>query len=73
MVMGGDSCCKGHGFEFPHCILDGHFFTYICCKNCNICLKRRKYMKRGLGMANLKKIDHTLSGTVVYCGRKLQL
>ena len=25
MVMGGDSCFKGHGFESRHLILDGHF------------------------------------------------
>ena len=25
MVMGGDSCSEGHGFEFQHCVLDGHF------------------------------------------------
>ena len=35
MVMGGDSCSKGCGFESQHHILDGHFVTYICCKNCN--------------------------------------
>ena len=29
VVMGGDSCSKGHEFESRHCILDGHFFTYI--------------------------------------------
>ena len=22
--------------------LDGHFFTLICCKNCNVCLKKTK-------------------------------
>ena len=33
LVMGGDSCSKGHGFESRHRILDGHVFTYICCKN----------------------------------------
>ena len=32
MVMGGDSCSEGRGFESQHCIQDGHFFTYICCK-----------------------------------------
>ena len=32
VVMGGDSCPEGHGFESLHCILDGHFFTYICSK-----------------------------------------
>ena len=25
MVMGGDSCFKGHEFKSRHCILDGHF------------------------------------------------
>ena len=25
MVMGGDSCSKGRGFESRHHILDGHF------------------------------------------------
>ena len=33
LVMGGDSRSKGRGFEFRHRILDGHLFTYICCKN----------------------------------------
>ena len=41
VVMGGDSCSKGREFESQHCILDGHFFTIICCKNCNVCLKRQ--------------------------------
>ena len=51
MVMGGDSCSKGCGFKSWHHILDGHFFTYICCKNCNdVCLKRPKINdKRGRG------------------------
>ena len=40
MVMGGDSCAEGCGFESQHCILDELFVTYICCKNCNVCLKR---------------------------------
>ena len=33
MVMGRDSRSEGRGFESRHHILDGHFFTYICCKN----------------------------------------
>ena len=33
VVMGGDSCYRGRGFESWHRILDGHFITYICCKN----------------------------------------
>ena len=34
VVMGGESCSEGRGFESQHRILVGHFFTYICCKNC---------------------------------------
>ena len=30
---------EGRGFEFQHRILDGHFYTFICCKNCNGFLK----------------------------------
>ena len=33
VVMGDDSCLKGRGFESQRHILDGHFFTLICCKN----------------------------------------
>ena len=46
MVMGGDSHSEGRGYKSQHCILDGHFFTYICCKNCNVCLKRLKINKK---------------------------
>ena len=42
MDMGGDSCSKGCGFEYQHCILDVHFFAIISCKNCNVCLKKTK-------------------------------
>ena len=60
VVMGGDSCSKGHGFESQHHILDGHFVTHICCKNCNdVFLKRPKINdKRGLGWPNFLK-NHT--------------
>ena len=40
--MGGDSCSKGHEFESQHHLLDGHVFTFICCKNCNVFLKRMR-------------------------------
>ena len=30
LVMGGDSCAKGGEFKSWHCILYGHFFTFIC-------------------------------------------
>ena len=42
MVMGGDLRSEGHEFESQHSILDGHFFTYICCEDCNVCLKRQR-------------------------------
>ena len=32
MVMGGDSHSEGCVFESQCCILDGHYFTLICCK-----------------------------------------
>ena len=59
LVMGGDSCFKGCGFESRHRLLDGHFFTYICGKNCNdVCLKRPKINdKRGRDWPIFKKIS----------------
>ena len=50
VVMGRDSRFGGRGFKSWHRILNGHFFTYICFKNCSgVCLKRPKKTKRGLG------------------------
>ena len=42
VVMGGDLFFKGREFESRDRILDGHIFTFICCKKSNVCLKRRK-------------------------------
>ena len=58
MVMGDDSCSKGRGFESRRRILDGHFFTFICCKNCNVCLKRPKINEKeaGVGPILTKKL-----------------
>ena len=47
MVMGRGSRSKGCRFESRHGILDGHFFTYYCCKNCNVCLNKRKKVRGG--------------------------
>ena len=58
MVMGRDSHSDGCGFESRHHMLDGHFFTYSCCKNCNdVCLKRPKINEKGAGVGHffLKK------------------
>ena len=52
--MGRDSCSEGHGFEFLHHILDGHFFNY--CKNCNdVCLKRPKINEKEAEVAHYLK------------------
>ena len=45
---------EGCGFESKHRILDGYFFTFICRKNCNVCLKRRLQTIKWPGMAHLK-------------------
>ena len=42
MVMGGDSRCKGNGFESRHHIVDGHFSHIFVVNICNVCLKRAK-------------------------------
>ena len=49
VVMGAESCSKGLGFESWHHILDGHFFTLTCCKNCIVCLKRPKINEKRPG------------------------
>ena len=41
VVMGGDRRSTGREFESQHWILDGSFFTFICCKIA-LMLKRRK-------------------------------
>ena len=51
VVMGRDSRYKGRGFESWHSILNGHFFTSICC---NVCLKRLKINEKRPGLAHLK-------------------
>ena len=42
MVKGGDSKLEGCEFKCRHRILDRHFFTLICWKISNVCLKRPK-------------------------------
>ena len=58
MVMGVDSRSKGRGFESQRRILDGHFFTLICCKNCIVCLKRPKINKKEAGVGPIFKSMH---------------
>ena len=56
MVMGRDSRTEGRGFESRHRILDGHFFTCICCKNCNdVCLEGPKINEKEAGVGPFLK------------------
>ena len=52
VVMGDDSCSRGHGFESRCHILDGHIFKLICCKHYIVCLKRPKINKKRPGLAH---------------------
>ena len=50
MVMGGDSCPEGCGFESQHCILDGHFSHIFVVKNFDaVCLKKTKINEKEAG------------------------
>ena len=57
VVMGGVSHSKGRGFKSQHRILDGHFFTYICCEKFKFCLKRPKINKKEAGVGPFKKTN----------------
>ena len=46
VVMGDDSSLRGHEFKSRQRILDGYFFTSICCKNCIVFLTRPKINKK---------------------------
>ena len=51
MIMGRDSRSEGCGFESWNRILNGHFFTLICCKICDdVCLKRPKINENEAGV-----------------------
>ena len=56
VVMGGESCSKGCEFKSRHHLLDGHFFTFICYKNCNVFEKdENKWKEAGAGPFFFKK------------------
>ena len=73
VVMGRDSCSKDSGFKSQHCMLDGHFFTYICCKNRNVFVwKDENKRRRGRGWQTFLKnspkimfeIESSLNGQI---------
>ena len=50
VVMDDNLCLRGCGFESRRGILDGHFFTLICCKNCIFRLNKTENKRnRGRG------------------------
>ena len=57
VVIGGDSWSEGCGFESQHCTQDGHFFTYICCKNCLFVWKDENKQKEAGNGPFKKNID----------------
>ena len=73
VVMGRDSHLKGRGFESQHQILDGGFFTYICCKNCNICLIRPKINEKEAGVGPFKKSKGLTNDSWLVIPLKLKL
>ena len=47
--MGGDSRSDGWRFASHHSILDGDFFTLICCENCKACLNMTENKQNAAG------------------------
>ena len=73
MVKGGDPCYEGNGFKSQHWTLDRHFFTFISCKNCNVCLKGLKghKLKGGRGWPIKNLFYFVLLNIIVFlCGCK---
>ena len=54
MVMGDNSCREVVGSN-PSPVYWMDIFTYICSKNCNVCLKRPKINEKRLGLAHFFK------------------
>ena len=70
--MGDDLYSRGRGFESQRHILDGHFFTFICFKNCIVRLRRPKinekeaevgpFLKKGESILLERKAPVCVSG-----------
>ena len=58
MVMGDDSCSRGHGFESLHCILDGHdVFSHLFVVKLYILFEKTKNKpKSGRSWPMVKKL-----------------
>ena len=64
---------KGHGFESQCHILDGHFFTLICCKNCIVSLKRPKINVNEAGVGPFLVEKSTLKAISSQCNSNYDL
>ena len=70
VVMGGDPRSEGCGFKSQRCVLDGHFFTLICCKIVLILFEKTdNKRKRGRGLPILKKECHLVGSGCDSVGR----
>ena len=56
MLMGGDSCLRGHEFESQHRILDEPLLTFVV--KLFLYLKRPKTNKKSPGMFDFKNVSH---------------
>ena len=65
MVMGGDSCSEGHGFESRYRILDGLFSHIFVVKICNVCLKIPKINVKEARVGPFKKQINHLKSTIL--------
>ena len=76
VIMGYESCSKGHGFESRRCILDGHFSHWFVVKIVAFVWKRPKINKKEAAKRwrlFLRKLDSRSiwHGGVVVLGRLL--
>ena len=58
VVMGDNSFLRGCGLKSQRRILDGHFFTLICCKNSIVRLKIPKINKKRPGLVHFKHCNN---------------
>ena len=48
------------------------FFTFVCCKNCNLCLKKMKINEKEVGVGQFKKCTLFIAASS-WLGRSVQL
>ena len=71
--MGCDSSSECRGFESMHCILDGYFFTLICCLKFYCLKKTENDQKGGRGWPIFNKNNQYHVGFILKTSRLLGL